>query len=35
MPDDDAAERLLKLADEYEALAKQEEVEDDPPDVLN
>ena len=35
IPDDQAAQKLLKLAEEYEALAKADEAGDDPEDTLH
>jgi hypothetical protein len=35
IPDDEASRKLVKLAEEYEALAKQEEVDEDPEDTLH
>jgi hypothetical protein len=35
IPDDEASKKLLKLAEEYEALAKREELEEDPQDTLH
>jgi hypothetical protein len=35
IPDDEVAKKLLKLAEEYEALAKSDEPEDDEPNSLH
>jgi hypothetical protein len=35
IPDDEAANKLLKLAEEYEALAKQEQPEEDSKDTMH
>jgi hypothetical protein len=35
IPDDEATKKLLKLAEEYEALAREEDDGDDPKDTLH